>query len=78
MLVLDEAEPHVALAVLAVTTARGDEQAGLLQQELREPGRGVTRPDRQPDIKGRLRRLQVPAEPVQAADQDIPPPLVEA
>src|SRR6058998_1665053 len=74
LLVLDEREPHVALAVLAEADARRDRHLGLLNQELGELERAEATEgvgDRRPHEHRALRLGHVPADLVEPVDQNV-------
>src|SRR5437868_795059 len=74
VLVLDECEAHVALAVLAEADARRHRDLRLLDAELRELERAerlVLIGDRRPDEHRALRLLHVPSDLVQSVDQQV-------
>ena len=81
MLVLDEREPHVAVAVLAEPDAGRDRDAGLLDQMLRK-FEGAHLPERlgylRPDEHRGLGLLDAPARLVQPFKEHVPPRLVHA
>src|SRR5438093_416812 len=75
LLVLDEREPHVALAVLAEADARRHGHLGLLDQELGELERAQAAEgigNGSPHEHRALRLGHVPAELVEPVHQDVP------
>src|SRR5215831_20926704 len=80
LLVLDEREPHVALAVLAEADARRHGNLGLLDQELGELQRAQALErvgDRRPHEHRALRLGHLPAELVEPVHQDVAPLAME-
>src|SRR5581483_5142666 len=75
VLVLDQREAHVRVAVLAEADARGHGDLRLAQQMLREL-EGAHRLERvrdlRPDEHGRLRLRDVPADALEAVAEDVP------
>src|SRR4029077_5842490 len=74
VLVLDQGEAHVRVAIVAETDSGRDGNLGLGEQllgKLEGPARTISRRDFGPDVHRGLRRLHRPAGLLQAFDQNV-------
>src|SRR5690606_1465312 len=80
VLVLDQRDAHIIVAVLAKADTRRDGHIGLLDQKLGEfkrTQRAEAFRDRNPGKHGRSRRWNIPACPTEAFDQHVTTLLID-